>query len=67
VKKANYRATETPGALTAAYRRGKALASVGGELQLNEAMNRCRTRDMANHLKLGYDNALAARYSEVAK
>jgi len=62
------RVSKPLGASTIAYRRGKELVAVGGgELQLNEAMNRCRTPELANRLKLGYDDALAARYSKPSR
>lgn len=55
--------TETQSGLTAAWNRGKKLAQDGGnELDLNKAMERCSTTNIAAHLKEGYLSQLAAIY-----
>lgn len=54
---------DTPSGLTAAWNRGKKLAEAGGnEREMYEAMERCRSRDMADQLKAGFEAALAERY-----
>jgi len=56
--------TDTPAGLTAAWNRGKKLAEAGGnEGQMYEAMQRCKSQDMANHLRAGFEDALVKKYS----
>ena len=55
--------TETPSGLTAAWQRGKKLAEAGGnEGRMYEAMQRCKSQDMANQLKAGFEAALVKAY-----
>jgi hypothetical protein len=54
---------DTPGGLNAAWKRGQKLAESGaGELQLNEALSRCKSPDMASQLKAGYYAALESSH-----
>lgn len=55
--------TDTPSGLTAAWNRGKALAEAGaGESLMYAAMERCRSKNMAEQLKAGFEAALEERY-----
>lgn len=54
---------DTPAGLMAAYARGRKLAEAGGnEGQMYEAMQRCKSRDMADQLKAGFEAALQKAY-----